>query len=1041
MASKASPRSRPSQRKRRRSNDSYKPSSQQPEKSKANGAAESEIVVASSSTKTRDESPQAKRVKTNATATSNVRKIKHISSSYDGVQEEEVEGSNTTPEKHVHFPNNRADGTTVMAETNGTSRASRASLSPFATRKKPGPRDGGRASLPPTLTGSPVPIKELNFSPLRDIIDERMRRRLRRSHLSEEVNNIEDEKKTARKTNRTAADDLSRAKDEIKQLQLDLEIQRQLGIDIGTEADERTRNMEDELANLKQSMQEMQETHDQHEPDFSPQDTNVDDEPGVSNFFDPDDIPVSPPSEHPVEGDNRGVVNASTQVSFPDTAWEHEREGFEQALAKLHRQLSDAQSTLQILNIELSGLGFDDGAETLDPHVIITSIRDAFHQTYAELEVLLPDAISEAASNKHLLALLVQSIRSLLNSVHKSESDIQNQKDMEELLKSQCNDLLEQLTDSQMRNQMLEDQWHELDSSNEHKERRVVELDELVAELQNAIQERETLIQAKDDQILPLEKEVEQQSRDLEKLRDALSSYRAEVKQLESLITRLETDHADQIGQLRDDHEGRVNQLNQALETEKQNLSFAELDLDSKTAMITALELRLEEEGSRVDNLKVELADAMKDLSLKQSQLDTADADLQTKAAFVDRLQDQLMAFESNLEETRVSLDTMNQDLESERQQRKSVEGALDGANENITRLDQEVKNSGIQANELRQKIFELQVSKDKAIKELNEETAQIQDKLQQDLTNEMTQRKEAEQHIDDLSDELGHLRTRLIDTECEMATAVKEKDTIIQAQASELNTLRTNLDATSTRLTSTADELDTLKQLHHKDVTVLRTDVYNAYRDIELLTCDLENLDGKCASQTRDLDKAGEVIEGLERDLKTEKTLVQKLQGDKTSLEQRVQEEAEAMLHAQSKAADRIGALLEEVDGCQEDVKDLNMQVAFRDSKIVTLEKGNKDLRSKLERAVRVAGEVMGRVKRGVDELGLVVEDEAEEMEAMEMEVLEEPVEEVEEKVEEKATVLNVSNHTAVGSQVKKLREKERKVLRDSGIGMNSSP
>ena len=117
-----------------------------------------------------------------------------------------------------------------------------------------------RFSLPAQLhnsqPGAGNAARELQFVPLRAILDDRMKRRLRRSHLSEEVNEIEEHNKEDIRT-RHEVEHLRRQvreKDErVKELMLEAEIQRQMGIDISGNND-KVKQMEDELSRLRKEI-------------------------------------------------------------------------------------------------------------------------------------------------------------------------------------------------------------------------------------------------------------------------------------------------------------------------------------------------------------------------------------------------------------------------------------------------------------------------------------------------------------------------------------------------------------------------------------------------------------------------------------------------------------------------------------------------------------------------------------------------------------------------------------------------------------------
>ena len=1072
MVGKATRHPRPLERKRRRSNDSNQGSSQRSSRADEHNIAEAEIVVASSSQGRQRGRPKSKKPRT-STGSGSIDKIHQDGAGQDGASNAEVDEPSETPEKHVHFFEHHATEKGTTAAPGIIPGLSRTSLPPFPTRKATARRNDERASLPPTLNGSPVPIEELHFSPLRTIIDPRLRRRLRRSHLSEEVNNIEGERREEHRA-------LRQAKEEIKELQLQLELQRQLSMDVGGEPEEKLRAREEELKQLKGNMQEMQ---DRLGHDLDSEDNDLDGFEDAPPSIGVDDAPTSPSCDQNADGGSHGslttteydVAEASTRISIYDPAWEKERRDLEQGHIDLSRQLSDAKSTIQILTIELSNLGFDNDNNSSNANAIIDSIRNAFHQARIEVDHLLTDRMSNPTSNKQFLILVQDTIRSLRNSQNEAGAKIEHLKEMEQLLKDQCDRLLDEMVAMGIREQMLQAQWHELDVSNETKEKRIVGLEDLVATLQDAVHEQKVLLQEKDNHIAPLQQEVQTKTRDHEKLRGALESYRDEVKKLESLIGRLEKEHAVQIAKMEADQKVQIDGLNQAYEEEKQHLSTAEADIYTKTAMITALELRLEEEGSRVDDLKTQYADATSQANLQRSQRETAEAENTAKEVFINGLQVQIADLESTLIETQEKLGKMKQNLETEHRQRERAESALDNANGKVANLEKEVNHRGVQANELRQKIFELQVSKDKAIKELEGEAIRLEQGLRQNLDNEIDHREDIERHLSQLEDELSRVKSELQNTEHDMATVLKEKDAIIQDQANEVTTLHANLDDTASRLDTVTTNLENLKNQNRKEVASLRADLHNANLDISSLTNHIQSLEHAAhesdASHAKALHTRDERLEALSHALATERATGAVLAADKASLERRVEAEAEAMLEAGNKAADEISTLQHalqaraadietwqlrygqlrdeyaaEVANQDAEITALKARVRARDEEIGVLREDRADLTARLVRAVRNSELVMARVQRDVDATRARTEQETVQLAGLRREILqgvdvvefeaENAVVGAEDGEEKLPDVPNAVDH---GPVVKKLKGSARKMMRDSGIGMET--
>ena len=113
------------------------------------------------------------------------------------------------------------------------------------------------ASLPsPSLSPSPGPFSgEFQFTPLRQVLDARLKRRLRRNKLSDEINDIDEERKSKTKL-----------KQEIQSLKGELAVARQSGkehsdgSDGGATSSERIRELEQQLVELRGEMRERSTT-------------------------------------------------------------------------------------------------------------------------------------------------------------------------------------------------------------------------------------------------------------------------------------------------------------------------------------------------------------------------------------------------------------------------------------------------------------------------------------------------------------------------------------------------------------------------------------------------------------------------------------------------------------------------------------------------------------------------------------------------------------------------------------------------------------
>ena len=169
----------------------------------------------------------------------------------------------TKPKKKVRFSDPFPE-TSSASSTGITPFVRRTTIEPCQASRPPTPRLLARAprrrasmpnipaTMPPFEPSSTLELSspiEVQFAPLRQVLSGRMKRQLRRNHLSEELNEIESDKK-----------EHARRKQEIEQLREELALARQLGNEVAGSSEDsgnsdRIRELEDELVTLKTEMQ------------------------------------------------------------------------------------------------------------------------------------------------------------------------------------------------------------------------------------------------------------------------------------------------------------------------------------------------------------------------------------------------------------------------------------------------------------------------------------------------------------------------------------------------------------------------------------------------------------------------------------------------------------------------------------------------------------------------------------------------------------------------------------------------------------------
>lgn len=179
----------------------------------------------------------------------------------------------TKPKKRVRFSDSGPEISTAAISTGLTPHLRRTSFSPRLRGSAPSTPgllgvDPKRLSLPmqlsyslpsPSLSPSPGPFSgEIQFEPLRQILDRRLKRRLRRNHLSEEMNDIEEEKKSGSKWRQEIQD----LKDELALAKKSTYKEHSDGTEEESNSSVRIRELEQQLDDVRRQTRERSMTID-----------------------------------------------------------------------------------------------------------------------------------------------------------------------------------------------------------------------------------------------------------------------------------------------------------------------------------------------------------------------------------------------------------------------------------------------------------------------------------------------------------------------------------------------------------------------------------------------------------------------------------------------------------------------------------------------------------------------------------------------------------------------------------------------------------
>ncbi|KAF2790547.1 hypothetical protein K505DRAFT_409746 [Melanomma pulvis-pyrius CBS 109.77] len=577
-----------------------------------------------------------------------------------------------------------------------------------------------RMSLPAQLQIHPVDetdgVNEHQFAPLSAVLDGRMKRRLRRSHLSEEINDIEEHRKGDTKM-RKALDNLRRElreKDQaLRELNFQLEASRMGSIDM---SDDQIEELEQKLEQANKEINELKAssvyTENSREMSAFDNAADIDDDDDFM-LVEPADLNISEEQlevePHPNGFYAARALEMSSQITFQSlssisqTNYDSLAEASQADPTAVPDKMSDqavkrfdSEGALRVIAIELQNL-----------HVVPPGA--------STIEKLFPNSTAGLTNAELLEKMLSEKV--VITETHNRT---------EKLLRKEVDGLVDLLTTS-------------LDRANEEKQRQI------------AANEKDTVIQEKDAEIRGLNEELEDKETAVKRLRDAIKTYRDDVNKLTDTVTRLEQQHADAIAQMEQDHaaamEGRETAEGEALQKSEY---IEDLEQHEETKK------REETEDERDSHAK------------------------------------QITDLESQVEDFRANLDT-------ERTQRVQTEASLDEASEKLEELNDEIRNAGIQANELQ------------TIARLKDEAKDREDDLQGLLSAETQRRQGADEQVNNLEDMTRERNNLEVDRNEKVSQGNRQRDDLAQ---NTITTLQANITDLTNDLVANQEYTDTLGEL-----------------------------------------------------------------------------------------------------------------------------------------------------------------------------------------------------------------------------------
>ena len=361
-------------------------------------------------------------------------------------------------------------------------------------RRRSLPSDLSNASPSPSLAPPVAPVSgEIQFAPYRQILDERLKRRIKRNGMSEEQNQIEAEKSKPK----------AAWKQEMQELKKELAAARQLQQEAkGTVKEEndsrRIQDLEHEIENLRREMRERSMTVEPFQVDAA-----------------------TPGAESPVPAIYDDNANDGFVMVDPDD---------NEALHHTSQLSNDREALRDTTHLHVATTSTDAASQTSS--VSLKADNDVFRDARLSLERLFPGEITLSLTTNDpqpLLSTMIERLQTLKTLVLISEDSLDRTQTQERNMRNQFNQVLQQLN-------RVRDYAEEAATKRDNEKDRA----DAAEAAGQAVQEE--LEKASGD-IRALGNDVDEKERSIQKLQDALEGYRKEIAGLEVLITKIESDH------------------------------------------------------------------------------------------------------------------------------------------------------------------------------------------------------------------------------------------------------------------------------------------------------------------------------------------------------------------------------------------------------------------------------------------------------------------------------------------------------------------
>lgn len=780
----------------------------------------------------------------------------------------------------------------------------------------------------------------IQYAPMTAVLDNRTRRRLRRSHLSQEVNRFEDSQKQEKKLLLELRNQLKSRDEQIKDLEYRLEARRLGDIDI---TDEHAEELEAELIQARNEIDELRASSL-----YNGEDNGVsglsEDEDSELLLINPEELHMSQDLDFEYVPESRYstlVRERSSQFSFNDlprlsqishdvlvdedvevtpTIQDQARARYEIELREYAKQISDLQGALRTLTIEIQNMHFLERGS--DIKEIILSMQEAFDLLRAEMEKYFPGETAHL-TGRELLAKIPELFGGIFIELQEKISLTLKSQKTEILLRRQYEGVLDLLGDAEERRQQLENDVYNLDKANEEKQRTLLDLQEQKTALTTNTLEQTRQINEYVTEINALQGEIQDKDTSIERLRAALNKYEQDVSSLTITINKLEQEFKEQIDIMERDHAAAIASLETELGAEQEGRELAEADAQQKSEYIDELEARMGNMEAEVETITAQVAALGERLREQTQARETAEtardenADLAyDRANTIENLNETIFELNEQITSFRTTLD-------SERAQREQTETELDSTRDKLEDAVQRLHNANMQAQELRNKLFEVQQEREATIVQLQEEADQREDDLNDQRETEIQLRLAAEQKVEELQQQILELNDTLATVETNLIAMTDARDELEQDRDAQVANLVAQLAELKKKYTA-------LENSTNSTITSLQAQITDLNNQVQRQQAEIKRLNDQLAEQERVYLEDTTVLKEEVDTLKNELALAQEdneaYRRENESLTDRVADEANEMLKIQDSHHDQVGLLNQAITTHTATIKNLQI-------------------------------------------------------------------------------------------------------------------